>query len=231
LKTVISNTVMLITTLLCGLDLEARDVAFSGMSLSFPDGWQSHANGGLPHGAGPAHRRAVEEATLEELVLVRDEEVLANAVVGVRERYLEVSETRISTGRREIEEQACAAGLGKTFRVLEVRVVQLQNAPAYRVRAAVDLDGVKVEQLQYLISGRKTHVLTFSAPAESFSRHENEFAAIADSARIESRPVLLQEMPPWFCGSALGLLAGIGIAARRVRRGARRASSGASASV
>ena len=106
------------------------------------------------------------------------------------------------------------AGPGE-FQLHEFRLVEVGDTRAYRMESTLRVGAVSVRQLQYVLSGRATFVVTFSAPAETFDERREEFERMTAGIRIENRAGILDEMPAWFCGGVLGIAAFLAAAARR----------------
>ena len=207
--------------ILCGLlgltTARAAEFSADGFSLAVPEGWTliestRQAGATLPRGA---------QKIIAVWVWKEGEEVLGNLNLGVRHGYLEVAPARLADARREISsameaERAC-------FRVEDLRVIDLGGFPAYRLEATWEAGKTKLRQLQVAVSGRRTFVLTLTAPEDVYRARKTDFDRVLRTLRLEDRAGLLDEMPAWFCGGALGLLAGLAAAARAVGRAAVRA--------
>jgi len=187
----------------------AAEVQAGGVSFELPSDWIPVD--GSPTGGGGGF---VGAWTKE-----REGVVLGNLTVATRSSYSSVQKARIESGKRMLRSTLRAAPEIRDFELKDLQVVELDRAPAYRVRASLAASGTRVEQLQYVVSGAGTVALTFSWNGERYREAEEDCEGIASSVRVLERPSLLAEMPVWMCGGALGMFAGLCAAARRGRTG------------
>ncbi len=175
--------------------------------------------GGISLAVAPGWKAAPGDA---EGVWVRSRGT-ANLNIAVIDRYSEVSPGRSRLARAEIERAAGGAlGGGGSFQMHEFGVVDIGGVPAYRMECTVEVAGTAVRQLQFVLSGTSTFVVTFSAPAETFDALRGEFERMAMGIRLRDRAGTLEEMPASFCGWVLAVLLAASGAGRWARRRLRR---------
>ena len=189
-----------------------------GFRMDVPAGWRPMETGPATAMAGDAATRAALKGLVGAWIVFSPGAVLGSATVLEAPTYLEVSREASAEARRELDRALRSLPIGGDFRLKDLRVVDLNGEPAYRIRGGGVVSGVRIEALIYVVAGRKTYFLTFVASPGAFPSLESEFERAASTARVEGRARLLRRMPPWLCGSALGILGGIAIAARRARK-------------
>jgi len=186
----------------------AAEVQTGGVSFEIPDDW-SAVEGPSAGGASSFVGAWTKE---------REGVVLGNLTVTIRSGYSRVQQARIESGKRMIQRMLGAAPEIRDFELKDLRVVELDRAPAYRVRASLAVSEASVEQLQYVVAARGTVALTFSWNDERYGEAEEDCEGIARTVRVLERPGVVTEIPVWMCGGALGMFAGLCAAARRGRR-------------
>jgi hypothetical protein len=185
--------------------LEAGRVHFEGVSLDLPDGWRPIE---IPDGTARAWGLASPSG------------MDASLDVEVHPRRTAVHRILASVDPREIEREVRAAPGLSGFRLLDHRVVEVDGLPAHRIRGrmepgagSVGRPAGRVEQLQLVIGGRETTLVTFSW--EEGRASEGDFDAIVRSARIERRAGVADGAGG--AAAVLGVLAGLALASRRRR--------------
>ncbi len=175
---------------------QAAEASAGGVRLELPENWRRE-------GAAWVERREGGAG--------------ATMVMAARAEHVSVSRAQLGGVKREIEAQMLRQGV-RAFQVSDLRLAEVDGTPAYRLRASQEVAGSRIEQLQYIVSGKKTVAITFSCAAEDFPGEEEEFQRLERTLRVECRAGPLDEVPPSLCGAVLGLLAGVGAAARRMLR-------------
>jgi hypothetical protein len=179
---------------------EPRSFHQEGISLSVPESWT---------------RQGVEGRTVAAWISTRGERAVASLTLTASPRRTEVSEAACPLARSAVERELRASPGKDHVRILDFKRVELGGLEAYRAEVAQEARGVAIRQLLYVVAADRTFLLTFSALEEDFNSWRGEFENISSSVTAERVPGPLQTMPPWLCGSALGLFLGLAAAAKR----------------
>lgn len=194
----------------------AESVRLEGVSFDLPEGWgalEPEGDGPLPFGISAMERR---DGTAGAWARSSGSGIEASLIVEVHPRATEVRRDLLPAEKQAIERVLRAAPDISGFRLLDHRVVEIQGRPAYRIRGRVEIGGFAVEQLQFVLSGSETVILTFSW--EDGHGSEEDCDAIARSARIDRRAGFFTEGGGGGLAAVLGLLAGMALASRRLAR-------------
>jgi len=136
-------------------------------------------------------------------------------------RRTEVSDAACPLARSAVERELRSSPCKKHVKILDFRRTELGGLDAYRAEVVQEVRGVAVHQLLYVVAADQTFLLTFSALEECFNPSRGEFEKISSSVTADRAPGPLRTMPPWLCGSALGLFLGLAAAARRGQKSLR----------
>jgi hypothetical protein len=123
----------------------------------------------------------------------------------------------MGSAKEEIERRMAGRRGIKRFQVEGLTVAPVDGLLAYRLQASLELEGRRVRELQYIVSGRETFLLTFSSLAGSFDEDVRAFEQVISSVRVLDRPGIAQRMPAELCCGLLGAVAGLGSALKRKR--------------
>jgi hypothetical protein len=178
--------------------LRAVTVHAGGVSVDLPDGWSAVEP---PAGAAAAWR------------LPAGTGVAASLVVEVHPRATAVRRDLLPAEERAIERPIHGS---PGLRLLAHGVVEVDGLPAYRLRGRTEVEGRAVEQLQFIISGPRTVLLTFSW--EEGGGSEKDFDPLARSARVGQGAGSPAGGEGGDLAMVLGLLAGAALASRRLVR-------------
>lgn len=101
--------------------------------------------------------------------------------------------------------QLCPAAL--TAAVTDAERVEIAGVEGYRLHLQETTRAAEpVHHVFYVLSGRQTVILSLTTPASTFAEAVAELDRAA--ASLEWTQPLTFAMPPWFCASLLGILAG-----------------------
>jgi hypothetical protein len=137
----------------------------------------------------------------------------ASLVVTALPRHTDLTRRELEAGRLALGFAAREHGLADAT----IELVAVSGTPAYRVRATRATAEDRVEQVQYIVSGKSTVALTFSCAAEEFEAYGPIFESIARSIEVREKAGILDQVPASLCCAALGIIALLGIATRRRR--------------
>lgn len=175
----------------------SAEVRVDGLSLELPAGWTEVERGSW---AGPGDGCGLQ--------------------IAVRPGYTEISRGRIAEARRDILRAMASEGCG--FRLEALRVIELEGLRALRLDATSRVGEVELRQVQYIVSGSDTYVLTFSAPLDRGAAIRAEADRSVASLRIAGEARLEQRMPAGLCGGSLAVLAALAGSLRATSFRARR---------
>lgn len=195
----------------------AGEVQARGLTLRLPQEWSRQEAAD----ATPPGLCATEEEAGVACIWVRetDGRTLASLNVAVSPEAMDVSETGQFTTRAAVKSALRRSSRhGRRYSLDRLSLVDLNGAAAYRVEVTTETPTGRLRQLQYVVSGTRTHVLTFCAEADVYARQVGLFEDIARSARWERRRGQLEQMSPAACGIILGLCLGLSLGARQLRR-------------
>ncbi|MBN1442149.1 MAG: hypothetical protein JXA90_05530 [Planctomycetes bacterium] len=192
---------------------------FEDLRFTLPEGWTLK-----DHAAARGEALALSSSADVDLlarVWTREEEGAAVAKLALAAHPLPIAVHRFGAGavRRRIEAGLRDAEGILRFEILDVRIVELDGKPAYRIRARVETSAESAEQLQYVISGRSTYVLGFSSASEEYARLESSFEEIVSTLVLSEGPPLLCRSSIWLWGGLWGTSLAAGLTLRSRRRG------------
>lgn len=195
--------------LLASGSLAGAEVRVEGLRLRLPEGWERAAGDGA---ALPAGER---EEPLRGPWVAPDRS--ANVSVTVRPGYTEIGRPRLRSARREVEDALRRlAGPGGEVRTLaSFECAEVGGAPAFRAECTLEREGVRVVQIQYILSARNTYVVTFTGAGPDPVELSEEAERVARAIRLEEKPDLAETAPPGACCACLVALAALSAAARR----------------
>jgi hypothetical protein len=205
----------------------AEHVGLDGVSFDLPEGWRAlepAGDGPLPFGISALERR---ERTAGAWARSSDSGMEASLTVEVHPQATAIRRDLIPTEKETIERVLRAAPEISGFRLLDHGVIEIDGVPTYRIRGQVEVGGYAVEQLQFVLSGSETILLTFSW--ESGRGSQGECETIARSVRVDRQSGFLARGGPGRLGLVLGILAGLALASRRLAARRRRGCAGSHA--
>ena len=192
----------------------AEHVRLDGVSFDLPEGWRALepvGDGPLPFGISALERR---ERTAGAWARSSDSGMEASLTVEVHPQATTIHRDLLPSEKETIERVLRSAPEISGFRLMDHGVLEIDGVPAYRIRGQVEVGGLVVEQLQFVLSGPETVLLTFSWETGRGSQGECE--TIARSARVDRQSGFLERGGPIRLSLVLGLLAGLALASRRL---------------
>jgi hypothetical protein len=197
-------------------ELRGEDrIQFDGISMSVPASWIARD----PAIVRSQVQERAAEADIQSIVGVWGERCLdgygANLSLSRRSGYMTVSAAEIPRAQKLLEQELGRFSGIKSFLIRDLRIVEVDGLPAYRIRTHLEVFGNPVEQLQYVVAGGKTYILTFSCLEEQFREKEPQFEEVLRSVYLEDRPTLLQTAPVGLWGGVVGGLLSAALALKQ----------------
>lgn len=179
----------------------ASGVRIGGISVCLPAGWEPLKRG---ESIEPAQLQAGEIA-----VLWKRAQPPAKLSLSVRRGYTEIGLGTFSLARREVEHALRRLqGPRGEKRVLErFELVSVSGLPAFRVESTVERGDYRAVQVQWIVSGRDTYVLTLTEADPDSEHLREDLDRIADAVSIEEEPSFAESVPPHACCTCLAVLA------------------------
>jgi hypothetical protein len=202
----------------------AARVTVGGISLVPPAGWARHD----PHAVGcDSAGLSATAPALKPLGFWSEEGedgLAAHLDLTATGGHTAISAAELPRARATIEKEVEAVPLIRRFRLHDIRIDEIDALPAYRIRSSLEVSGIALDQLQYVIAGDRTYVLTFTCPQSEFAGRQALYEGVLASVEVRNRPSLLHGAPVWLWSAILAGLLGGAIGMRRPRLPAARES-------
>ena len=184
-------------------------VAFSALARSAErvevDGFSLELSDGIE---GVWTVTGIEESSLSAILPGTEGESLPRAAAQLRrlDHFPLVTAGHLPEARRAFEESFRGEPGVERFEVRDMDCVHLDGAPSYRIRSELESGGETVEQLQFLVTGDRAYLLTFTARDGELEELEGDLDRLVGSARVERTPVLASMTPTIACALVAALI-------------------------